>query len=480
MTLTAGAIIGIGLMNAKVRDGIIMTVDGEEVPSYEFVYLFNKNNQQQIQPQTLDEYLQLFEIYRLKVAEAKKQGVDTTSAFIKEMNQYRRELLEPYISDTDYFNSLVEEAVHRDSLLVESSHIMIIRTNDQEKDARNLALLDSLRTELLNGGDFAQLAKTYSQDKFSSEKGGYLGFSPAGTYPYGFETAVYETSEGEISEIVESHVGWHIVKSGQRKLSQEFNRPTRAFELIKTEVERRASSPFDTRYHQLKGRTLDILKSRHPEQKLDGLNEEEIYEALVSAEEQAQYDFNEDYRNLVDEYVNGSLLYAVSVENIWDRASNDKEGLQNYFETHRDKYKWVNPHAKGLLVQALNDSVAKEIKLHVTDMPSDSIAPFIRKNFKKEATVERFNIGEGGNAIIDYLMFGGEAPDLSEKKYQACFVIEGRIAESPENYEDVKSEIVNDYQEALEKEWVESLRKSHKVELNQKELNKIRKTLSKN
>lgn len=465
------------IVEGKAKEGVILVVDGEEVPTQEFLYLFNKNNLQQSQPQTIEEYLQLFEIYRLKVAEAKRQGVDTTSSFRSEISQYRRELLEPYVTDTTYFNHLIDEALHRDSILVESSHIMIIRTHDEEKDKRNLEVLDSLRTEILNGNDFITLAKEYSQDKFSSEKGGYLGFSPAGTYPYGFETAVYETPEGEISEIVESHVGWHLVKSGARKMSSEFNRPVKPREVIKTELERKTSSPFDTRYHAIRKKTYENLQKRHPEINLNGMGEEEAFNVLMEAEEKSQYEKNSDYRNLVDEYTNGSLLYVVSVENIWDRAANDTQGLKNFYDENKEKYTWESPHAKGILVQAINDSVVKEIKNAIQGMSADSIPLFIKKTFKKEAVVDRFNVAQGTNAMIDNIMFGGETTTPKVKNFQSYFVLEGRLVETPENLEDVRSQVINDYQEKLEEDWIKYLRNTHKIEVNQKELNRIKKSL---
>lgn len=466
-------------MSSKDKKGVIMTVDGEEIPTDEFIYLFQKNNQQQAQPQTLDEYLQLFEIYRLKVAEAKSQGIDTLTAFKKEMNTYKRELLEPYISDTTLFNQLVEKAAAREKDFVESSHIMIIRTHDDEKDKKNLELLDSLRTVLLNGGDFIELAKAYSQDKFSSDKGGYLGFTPAGTFPYGFETAVYETPEGEISEIVESHVGWHIVKAGGRKPASEFNRPEKSYDDIKADVTRKSNSPFDPRYHQLRKNLIDKLKAKHPEVNTEGLSEDQAYNSLIEAEEESQYASNPDYRNLVDEYVNGSLLYEVSVDNVWNKAANDLEGLEGFYQSNKNNYKWDSPHAKGFLVQAQNDSVAQVIKAGIAGLPSDSIAPFIKKNFRKEAVIEKFNIPQGVNPMVDQIMFGGEPATPKLKNFETFFVVEGRLVENPEALEDVKATVINDYQEELEKQWVANLKNKHTIEVNKKELANLRKQMKK-
>ena len=461
---------------AKDKKGVIMTVDGEDIPSEEFVYLFQKNNQQQAQPQTIDEYMDLFELYRLKVAEAKRLGIDTLANFKKEMAVYRRELLEPYISDTAMLNRMVAEIADRENTVVESSHIMIIRTHNEEKDAQNLALLDSIHTELLNGADFIELAKTYSQDKYSSDKGGYLGFAPAGTFPYGFETAVYETPEGGISEIVESHVGWHIVKSGARKPASEMNQPQKSYDDIKNDVMRKITSPFDPRYHQIRQALISRLSSKHPKVDVSGLPEDEAYNTLIAAEEEYQYDNNPEYRNMVDEYTNGSLLYEVSVDNVWNKASNDTEGLQQYFEANRGNYKWDSPHAKGLLIQAKNDSVADLIKSQISGLPADSVIKNVRKNFRKDAVVERFNVGQGTNPMIDYLMFGGEVAQPS-KNFETFFVVDGRLVEDPENVDDVKGAVVNDYQFFLEKEWIEKLKNTHQVEINKKELGTLKKKL---
>lgn len=464
-------------INGKKNEGVIMTVDGEEVPTEEFLYLFHKNNQQQAEPQTLEEYLQLFKIYRLKVAEAKRQGVDTTSNFIKETDLYRKELLEPYITDSVLFNSFVAEAAERENQFVESSHIMIIRTHNEERDTKNLALLDSIHTALLDGADFIELAKTYSQDKFSSDKGGYLGFTPAGSFPYGFETAVYETPEGGISDIVESHVGWHIVKSGARKPAEDFNKPKKSLDEIKSDLARKLSSPFDPRFHIIRNDLISRLKAKHPEVNTEGMSEDEAYNVLLKAEEDTQYKQNPEYRNLVDEYVNGSLLYEVSVENVWNKASNDNEGLEKYFEANRDKYKWVSPHAKGYLIHAQNDSIATLLKEGLASLPHDSIVPYIKENFKKEAIIEMFNVSQGTNPTIDYLMFGADPVASKYKNYPVYFTVEGRIVEQPEELGDVKSAVVNDYQEVLETQWVENLKKDHIVEVNKKELARIRKSI---
>lgn len=71
------------------KDEVIMTVNGNDVSRSEFEYLYHKNKQQQVDPQTLEEYAEMFKIYKLKVADALDQRLDTLPSFIQEMKQYR-------------------------------------------------------------------------------------------------------------------------------------------------------------------------------------------------------------------------------------------------------------------------------------------------------------------------------------------------------------------------------------------------------
>ena len=305
-----------------------------------------------------------------------------------------------------------------------------------------------------------------------------MGYTPAGTFPYGFETAEYETPEGEISDIVESHVGWHIIKSGSRKPAEELNFPVKSYSEVKEEVTRKSSSPFDTRFFDIRRNNMKNLMAKHPKaaKAVESLPEDEAYEVLVAEEEISQYANNPDYRNLVDEYINGSLLYEVSVQNVWDKAA-DEEGLEEFYQKNKDKYKWEAPHAKGVLIQAVNDSVASEIKANIAGLSPEETVKYVRNNFKKEATADKFNLAEGSNKLVDKLMFRKEVELPENSKYKVCFVVDGRIVETPEELNDVKGNVVADYQEVLEQKWVDSLRNKHNLEVNKKELSRIRKSL---
>ena len=106
------------------NDPVLLTVDGHDIPLSEFKYLYNKNNTQQVQPQTLDQYLGMFVDYKLKVADAEHAGIDTTSTFRNELATFRNELARPYMRDTEVEKRLIEEAYSRRREEVEVSHVM--------------------------------------------------------------------------------------------------------------------------------------------------------------------------------------------------------------------------------------------------------------------------------------------------------------------------------------------------------------------
>ncbi len=194
-----------------------MAVNGVDVPRSEFEYLYHKNQQQQVDPQSLEEYAEMFKIYKLKVADALSQRLDTLPAFQKEMEQYRADLATPYMTDSLYLNSLVKEAYDMSRNEAEAFHIMLAKGSTEKETEAARAKADSLRAELLKGADFSELAAKYSVDRASSHAGGRMGYIVSGRFPYFFEKAVFTLAPGEISEVVESPQGYHIVKGGKHR-----------------------------------------------------------------------------------------------------------------------------------------------------------------------------------------------------------------------------------------------------------------------
>lgn len=197
---------------AKTDDKTIMTVAGEKVPVSEFEYFYHKNNSQQAQPMTPEEYAELFAVYKLKVADAKATRVDTSAVFKAEFDTYRRELILPYLRDRQLEDSLVNVAYNHLLTNRNVSHIMLPKGDTPEEAQKSRATLDSLRISILNGADFKDTASRHSIDIASARKGGNMGFIPSGRLPYSFEEAAYDTPVGELSGIIETPFGFHLLK----------------------------------------------------------------------------------------------------------------------------------------------------------------------------------------------------------------------------------------------------------------------------
>ncbi|MDE7443773.1 MAG: peptidylprolyl isomerase, partial [Muribaculaceae bacterium] len=198
--------------SAKTTDDpVLMTVAGQPVTLSEFEYLYNKNNQQQASPQSLDEYVDMFTVYKLKVADARAAGVDTTAAFIKEFNGYRNDLASPYLTDSAVEQQLLKDAYAHRLENVDVDHLMLQLTPQGKQMA------DSLRQAILNGADFIEIVDKYSIDPSKQYNHGHLGWITANTYPYSFEEAAYNTPVGELSPVTETRYGYHELRINARR-----------------------------------------------------------------------------------------------------------------------------------------------------------------------------------------------------------------------------------------------------------------------
>ncbi len=198
---------------AAPKDPILMTIGNKDVPVSEFEYLRNKNNSQQQQPQSLDEYVGMFVDYKLKVAAAEAAGIDTTAKFVDEYRQFSNELAAPYLSDASVEEALIEEAYKHSLENVVVSHIMLDGSTPGAQ-----ALADSLLQELKSGhSKFEALAAHYSVDRGSNTRGGLMGSVIPGRFPWAFEKAAYDTPTGELSDVVNSGFGLHIIRVEKRE-----------------------------------------------------------------------------------------------------------------------------------------------------------------------------------------------------------------------------------------------------------------------
>ncbi len=186
---------------------------------------------------------------------------------------------------------------------------------------------------------------------------------------------------------------------------------------------------------------------------------------------------NTDYRNLINEYRDGILLYEISNQKVWDKAAKDQQGLKEFFEANRSKYNWESPKFKSYVFFAKSDSVLQKALVYADSLDTTDPAQFakdLRKRYGRDLKVERVIAAKGENAITDYLGFNGdkEAAD-KQSKWPFYAAWHGRLVAQPEDASDVRGAAVTDYQAYLEEQWLKDLRKKYKIKLNKKVFKQI-------
>ena len=169
-----------------------------------------------------------------------------------------------------------------------------------------------------------------------------------------------------------------------------------------------------------------------------------------------------DYRNLLNEYSDGLLLYEISNKNVWNRPNEDREGLEAYFRAHRNEFRWDAPRYKGYVVSAVSDSLADAAVSYLRDarLAEKDLIPELRKQFGTDVKIDKMIVGKGDNAVVDYVGFGQAKPEKTGR-WQAFRAYDSKIIDQPEEAMDVRGTVSLAYQQ--QQEWVENLRKNYTV-----------------
>jgi len=199
------------------KDPVVMTINNKPVTKSEFLQIYTKNNPNpSFDKDSLDRYMELFQVFKLKVAEAEALGYDTLPRLQKELDGYKKQLALPYLIDSVQNQSMVQEAYNRTATEVRCSHILVkLDPNASPKDtlaAYNRLL--GLKARIEKGEDFASVAKSKlgSEDPSVVNNGGDLGYFTAFQMVYPFEEKAYNTPVGTVSEPFRTRFGYHILK----------------------------------------------------------------------------------------------------------------------------------------------------------------------------------------------------------------------------------------------------------------------------
>jgi len=557
----AACALSIGAM--AEQDQVLMTIDGKPVMASEFMYIYQKNNQEAaVEQKSMQEYLDMFINFKLKVAEAQAAGLDTTEAFAKELKGYRAQAIPKYMVDKEAMDSLIvmsydrmardrraahiaiecaldasdslnevvlkelnmaikrvkkgedfgkvaaevstipsakedmgelgwvkpfryvyafEEAVYntpvgemsapfrspygwhvayveeeRAHVDVQAAHIMkMVPGGDSIMDVKAKAQMDSIYEVLKNGAAFEEVAKKESDDKGSAMRGGDLGWFGRGVMVKAFEDMVFGLKEGEMSEPFRSRFGWHIAKVGGF-------RATQPLDSIRDQVEKSVK-----RDERAKEADKSFIKKARKEYQLPDTMSDAAVRDYVDMHLEDKY---EELRHLVQEYHDGILLFDISLDKVWDKASKDEEGLANYFAQHKSEYTWEAPKWKGYVIYAQDMAHAKAAQAIVKTANPDSIQSFIDQRVNNDSvkfvTIEHGLWAKGKNTAVDQYGFKVKGVEYKNDKKPVVLLV-GKTQKMPMEYKDERGKVTSDYQDELEKAWVEELRKKYEVKINQ-------------
>lgn len=468
--LLIGAMLLCGnIVFAQVDDPVVMKINGQPVSRSEFEYSFNKNNSEGvIDKKSVDEYVDLFVNYKLKVEAAKEARLDTLKSFLNEFAGYRDQQIRPaMITDADIeaeARRIYEETRSRidgNGGMTKPAHILVMvkQKADEAQQKAAKERIDSIYNALQNGADFADLAKKCSDDKGTAANGGELQWIAKGMTLKEFEDAAWALEKGQMSKPVLSPAGWHIILLKDK--GNFFDYDSQRADIV--------------RYIEQRG-----LREKIIDNKLDSIGKAQntTAEKVLEAKRLELEAKDSDLRNLIKEYYDGLLLYEISNRTVWEKAAADEAGLVAYFKKNKKNYKWDAPRFKGIAYHVKDQADVKAVKDAVKGLPFDQWADKLRKTFNNDSIlrirVEKGIFKQGDNALVDREVFGVDTIAKGLKDYPIDAVY-GQKLKAPKEMTDVKAQVLADYQDALEKEWVEGLRRKYAVEIDEEVLKTVNK-----
>ena len=441
------------------EDPIVMRIGGKPVTRSEFEYNYNKNNSEGvIDKKNVEEYAELFVNYKLKVLAALDDHLDTLSSYQKEFRQYRDQQIRPLLVPEGakekecraYYDGMIARLEGKK--LLQPAHILIrlAQNATEEERTQAKARIDSVYQALKDGADFAELAKSVSQDPGSAARGGMLPWIGPNQLVKEFEDVAYSLEVNEISEPFLMPFGYDVVKLMGKKDLETYE------EL------------HDMIMKYLDGQGIENHLAQQVLDSIAGQNEKTVEQILdeKTAEFCAK---NEELRYLVQEYHDGLLLFEECNRKIWEPAATDTLSLQKYFKKNKKQYAWDEPHYSGMVYYCRNEADVKGVKKLVKKLPQEKWLNTIRAAYNKDSVMvrmERRVFKKGENPNIDRIAFKDKTAEL--KPYKNCNyigVLGKMLKKGPAEWTDVSNQVVSDYQRFKEDEFVAELRKRYTVEI---------------
>ncbi len=458
-------------------DPTLFSVNGEDVKLSEFQYIYNKNNsgQADYSEKSLQEYLDLYTNFKLKVAKAKEMGLDTVPRLQKELAGYRKKLADSYLSDKEVSEKLFAEVFERMQTDVNVSHILIKAKEKSAEELKAIALrkINSIKEQIDKGATFESMAESLSEDKSSASNGGKIGYFtamlPSGFYE--FENAMYNTPVGKVSDVIKTNLGYHLIKvnatrpaRGEMEVAHLLIRKK-----IKGEVISNAKSIADSLYNVLaKGGHWDSLVEKHSQDKntarkkgylgFFGINQYD------QAFEQAAFELKSD--NDISKAIETKIGYHI-IKRISKRDLSNEDENRKRLQAKIEKAPRSEAGKKALIEQIKKDSDLKEDKVALNEMIGKWDKDFYSYKWKVPESTAKDLLNYNNNYVVSTLDFAEYcrlnsrtrlrfdkklSPQESAMKMYDAFVDEKTLAYEEANleekYPDFKS-LMREYSEGI-------------------------------
>lgn len=420
------------------------------------------------------------------------------------------------------------------------AHIMINKPQDASKTNEAFDKIKNIYQKLQQGEKFEDLANQFSDDKTSAQKEGALGRIASGNLnSVAFEDASFSIKNvGDYTAPVETEFGWHIIKLLEKHPVKPFDEVKTDFEnRIKRDerskrIEESMNSKLEKKYkpvvdYKLLNKATELISEEFYQDKfeipnnIDAFNKtaitiqkkhisgieflnyiqahqnamqrvkpiEKLKETLVkdfvSSNLNSYYDDNlenefSEFRYVMDEYKEGLLLFDLMEKEIWQKAQTDTLGLEAFYQKNKDRYKW-NERIDAVVASSVKRDFVEQTKKYFEEGKS---VDFIKKELNKDAVVnimiDEGYYEEGNNGIPkEYKLEKGVSKIYKQGDYYYVILGKEIVSSSQKTLEEARGRIVSDYQQYLEENWLDSLKKEFTYKVNEKTFKKVKKQLKK-
>jgi peptidyl-prolyl cis-trans isomerase SurA len=408
---------------------------------------------------------------------------------------------------------------------IKASHILIRVPEDAEQaqitEAQNK--IDSIYNAILNGADFATLAKENSDDPGTATRGGDLNWFGYGNMVKEFRDNVFALKNiGDLTQPFRTPFGFHIAKlTGEKPLESFEERQSEIENLLKRggytvalyqpAIDRLKKEFGFSKDEKMYQKLISSAVTTYPTDSLfeaeytnndnvlfkvnnvtyttndfisflkkDPYSPNKVSTELV-AERLNAYEYSvlvntlnrdlenryPEFANLVREFRDGSLMFEISKREVWDKASSDSEGLQKFFEANKQQYTWDEPHYKGYIIFAKDAATKKKMQKEISKMNPEKAVEYLNENYKvgevSYVKVEKGLFKKGENPFVDEQAFKTGKAERPEGF--GDFFLLGKVLDAPDSFTDMRGMVVTDYQDYLEKEWIQKLNEKYPVKI---------------